>query len=176
MVRCQTVCLSKERALLDRYNSFLGPTVSSRLSVSRWLTARMTPTRHGQREISASSGGASPLTHRNRFPTSPVRASTTAAAAAMDGPFRHTERAQKPLGKLQHRRPTDRTLTTGELVNGTKEEKKEKKLKKGKARIRSFCVSTATRRGDLNFFQPPPANSRSYAPRHSTLETQHCRL
>lgn len=40
-----------------------------------------------------------------------------------------TQREPKTPRKLQRRRPTDRTFTTGELVNRTKEKKKKKRKK-----------------------------------------------
>lgn len=54
-------------------------TVRSGLSLSRWLTARMTPDLHDHRAMSPISGGSSPPTQRNRFPTSSGRASTAMA-------------------------------------------------------------------------------------------------
>lgn len=54
-------------------------TVRSGLSLSQWLTARMTPDLQSHRVMSPISGGWSPLTQRNRFPTSSGRASTAMA-------------------------------------------------------------------------------------------------
>lgn len=70
-------------------------TVRSGLSLSRWLTARMTPDLHGHRLMSPISGGSSPLTQRNRFPTSSGRASTAMALYW----------SKKNLEKLRQRRP-----------------------------------------------------------------------
>lgn len=76
-------------------------TVSSGLSWSRWVTARMTPARHDQLAMCAGSSGSSPLTHRNRFPTT---------------------MAKNPR-KLKHSHPTDRTFTPSNCVLNKKKER-----------------------------------------------------
>lgn len=72
---------------IKKISTFL--TVRSELALSLLLTARITPDLHGNRATSPISGGSSPLTQRNRFPTSSGRASTAMAFCW-----------SKPLGKL----------------------------------------------------------------------------
>lgn len=71
-------------------------TVRSGLSLSRWFTARMTPDLQGHRSMSPISGGSSPLTQRNRFPTSSGRASTAMAPRLVQ--------KHPPLKKLPNQR------------------------------------------------------------------------
>lgn len=114
-------------------------TVSSGLSWSLWVTARMTPARHDQLAMCAGSSGSSPLTHRNRFPTT---------------------MAKNPR-KLQHSHPTDRTFTPSNCVLSKKKE--------GTVIVFAF-LRVDRNPGDLNFFQPPPANGRSRAQWNWTLD------
>lgn len=71
-------------------------TVRSGLSLSRWLTARMTPDLHGHRPMSPISGGSSPATQRKRFPTSSGRASTAMALRRSKPPLEKTSQQRRP--------------------------------------------------------------------------------
>lgn len=71
-------------------------TVRSGLSLSRWFTARMTPDLQGHRSMSPISGGSSPLTQRNRFPTSSGRASTAMALAGPNPPLKKLPNQRHP--------------------------------------------------------------------------------
>lgn len=81
---------------LVRQKSAAFLTVRSGLSLSRWFTARMTPDLQGHRSMSPISGGSSPLTQRNRFPTSSGRASTAMAPRLVQ--------KHPPLKKLPNQR------------------------------------------------------------------------
>lgn len=82
-------------------------TAKSGLSLSRWLTARMTPDLQSQRAMSPISGCLSPLTQRNRFPTSSGRAST---AMALAGRTRFLPPSPEKLPNNDA--PTDLSFTT----------------------------------------------------------------
>lgn len=112
----------------------------------------MTPDLQGQRAMSPISGGSSPLTQRNRFPTSSGRASTAMALAGQNPPLEKTS---------QQRRPRSLVIYDIKPALGKSKGRKKKKLKLKrvcrqngqKKRPGGFkCVAVSTRSNVRLFF------------------------
>lgn len=104
----------------------------------------MTPDLHGHRPMSPISGGSSPLTQRNRFPTSSGRAST-AMALCWSTPPRKTSQQRRPYRPVIY-----------DIKPALKESNGRKKIKKEKLFV---AKSWKTDPGDLNVLQSPPARA-----------------